>query len=103
MDWGGTGATRVPSVSRHQLPVNQCNYHQLECAHQKSWGPTRKGALRYAPTSNQWPINPHGHTHTHTKSQVSRIDYMQRTLAFTDANHNFKRTSKPSSIQMYAV
>lgn len=27
----------------------------------------------------------------------------RRMLAFTDANHNFKGTSKPSSIQMYAL
>lgn len=89
----------VPSISCRQLPVNHCNYHQLECAHQKA-GPTRKGTLLY--THNSVSVTSK-HTHTHTQTSVRGITYAQRTLAFTDANHNFKRTSKPSSIQMYAV
>lgn len=97
MDWSGTGATRVPSISCHQLPVNHCNYHQLECACQKAGGADTQG--RTYTCTNFKSVTKKKKSHMDPRAQ-KRIRHI---LAFTDANHNFKRTSKPSSIQMYAV
>lgn len=42
MDWKGTGTGGLTcAISRHQLPVTHCNYHQLECAHQKAGADTQ--------------------------------------------------------------
>lgn len=86
---GGEGGQPVPSISPHQLPVNHCNRRQLERAHQKA-GVADTQRCSYI----QLQIN---------KKNPLGIASERRMLAFTDANHNFKGTSKPSSIQMYAL
>lgn len=95
LNWNGVwgvGGTCVSSIFCHQLPVTPCNYHQLECAHQKTVGwevegeegarhthaRTRAHSLTpshtylHTQTSNKRPINKR--RHTQKRAQATRTD-----------------------------